>query len=116
MRIHILFSILLFLIIKESISNGTEGTGGTGSTTSYVFKIDLKKYEKCTVPSSDRHIIFDSSEFNKDEEIYFKITADIFNKDEILYQFFDDAAVMLILILIKRLNVQKQIKNIIMEM
>ena len=92
MRIHILFSILLILIIKESISD--DGTGGAGSTTSYVFKIDLKKYEKCTVPSSDRHIIFDSSEFNKDEEIYFKITADIFNKDEILYQFFDDAAAM----------------------
>ena len=33
---------------------------------------------------------FDSSEFKKDEEIYLKITADKFNEDYLLYQFFDD--------------------------
>ena len=84
---HILFSILFLFIIKESLSD-PEGT------ISYVFKIDLKKYEKVTVPATDRVIIFDSSDFKKDEEIYFKITADSFTKDYLLYKFFDDGRSM----------------------
>ena len=84
MRIHILFSILLILIIKESISDATEET----------ITIDLKKYERITVPASESLIIFDSSEFKKDEEIYFKITADKFYSKYILYKFFDDGEAM----------------------
>ena len=80
MRIHILFSILLILIIKESISDETE------ETTIY----DLKRYERVIVHSPESLIIFDSREFKKDEEIYFKITADKFNDDYIYYKFFDD--------------------------
>ena len=88
MRIHILFSILLILIIKEYISEGRR------TTTTYVFKVDLKKYEKVIVPSSEDHIIFDSSEFKKGEKIYFKITADKFYSKYILYKFFDDGEAM----------------------
>ena len=87
MRMHILFSILFLSIIKESLS-GAEGT------ISYEFKIDLKKHEIVTVPATDRVIIFDSSDFKKDEEIYFKITADSFTKDYLLYKFFDDGRSM----------------------
>ena len=87
MKMQILFVILFTFIIKESLSDGA-------GTTSYVFKIDLKKYEKVTVPSSDAHIIFDSSDFKKGEEIYFKVTADSFNEDYLLYKFFDDGASM----------------------
>ena len=84
---QILFVILFTFIIKESLSDGA-------GTTSYVFKIDLKKYEKVTVPSTEDHIIFDSSDFKKGEEIYFKVTADSFNEDYLLYKFFDDGASM----------------------
>ena len=84
---QILFVILFTFIIKESLSDGA-------GTTSYVFKIDLKKYEKVTVPSTEDHIIFDSSDFKKGEEIYFKVTADSFNDDFLLYKFFDDGASM----------------------
>ena len=84
---QILFVILFTFIIKESLSDGA-------GTTSYVFKIDLKKYEKVTVPSTEAHIIFDSSDFKKGEEIYFKVTADSFNEDYLLYKFFDDGASM----------------------
>ena len=80
---QILLSILFVFIIKESLSE-----------TIYDVKIDLKKYEKVTVSSSDNHIIFDSSDFKKDEEIYFKITADSFTKDYIEYKFYDEAAPM----------------------
>ena len=82
MRIHILFSILLILIIKESISDETEEI------------YDLRRYERITVNASETLIIFDSSEFKKDEEIYFKITADKFKDDYIYYKFFDDFDIM----------------------
>ena len=61
---------------------------------------------------------FDSSEFKKDEEIYLKITADKFNEDYLLYQFFDDNSMSNIdldWILLKRLHFQKQITKIVME-
>jgi hypothetical protein len=91
MKMQILFVILFTFIIKESLSDGAGS--GTG-TISIIFKIDLKKYEKVTVPSSDLNIIFDSSDFKKGEEIYFKVTADSFNEDYLLYKFYDDGASM----------------------
>jgi hypothetical protein len=50
MKMQILFVILFTFIIKESLSDGAGS--GTG-TISIIFKVDLKKYEKVTVPSSD---------------------------------------------------------------
>jgi hypothetical protein len=88
MKMQILFVILFTFIIKESLSDES------GSRTTYEFKIDLKKYEKVTVPSTEDHIIFDSSDFKKGEEIYFKVTADSFNEDYLLYKFYDDGASM----------------------
>ena len=64
MRKHILFSILFISIIKEILWDG--------GTIRYIFKIDLTKHDKVIVLSSDGYIIFDLSEFKKDEEIYFK--------------------------------------------
>ena len=93
MRIHLLFAILFVLIINGSSSEGEEQTETEGNI-SYTFKVDLKKHKKVTVPASDRLIIFDSSDFEKGEEIYFKITADSFNKDYLLYKFFDNGVSM----------------------
>ena len=77
MRIYILFYMLFAFIIKD-LSICIE------------FKNNLKKYGK--VVTSDYYIIFDSSDFKKDEEIYFKITADSFDENYLLYKFFDDEA------------------------
>ena len=79
MRIYILFYILFAFIIKD-LSIYIE------------FKNNLKKYGKIT--TLDYYIIFDSSEFKKDEEIYFKITANSFLEEYIKYKFFDDEASM----------------------
>ena len=95
MRIHLLFVILFVLIINESLSEGEADTvTETEGNISYTFKIDLKKYKKVTVPASDELIIFDSSDFDIGEEIYFKIIADSFNKDYLLYKFFDNGVSM----------------------
>lgn len=63
--------------------------------TSYYNDVDLKKYDKITVPVSsssdnERFIIFDSSDFSEGSKIYFKITATDFIYDEIYFEFFDD--------------------------
>ena len=95
MRIHLLFVIIFFLIINESLSEGEADTvTETEGNISYTFKVDLKKHKKVTVPASDELIIFDSSDFDIGEEIYFKITADSFNKDYLLYKFFDNGVSM----------------------
>ena len=52
--------------------------------------VDLKKYGKITVSSNKEKIIFDSSEFKEDEEIYFKITADFFIQENIHFEFLDN--------------------------
>ena len=75
---QILFVILFTFIIKESLSDGS------GSGTTYVIKIDLKKYEKVTVPSTEAHIIFDSSDFKKGEEIYFKVRVSFERRNNVL--------------------------------
>ena len=75
MSIYILFYMLFAFIIKD-LSICIE------------FKNNLKKYGK--IITSDSYIIFDSSDFKIDEEIYFKITADSFHEEYIQYKFFDD--------------------------
>ena len=60
-------------------------------------EVDFKKEGSYTVGSDkigmDRWAIFDSSSFNKGDEIYFKITADYFNSNYLDFFFFDDAEV-----------------------
>ena len=61
--------------------------------TQYYAIADLKKYDKTTVQGgngAEKFIIFDSSEFSKGDKIYFKITADNFESEEIYFEFFDD--------------------------
>ena len=50
----------------------------------------LKKYEKITIPSGNNIAIFDSSEFDKGDTIYFKITATSFIDEKLYYEFYDN--------------------------
>ena len=51
---------------------------------------DFGKYEKTYVSSTDGYVVFDSSEFNTGDNIYFKITCSYFVLDYIEYEFLDD--------------------------
>ena len=55
------------------------------------YKVDLKKYGKVTVKGEgDDYIVFDSSGFKTNAEMYFKISAKKFIYPEVDYEFFDD--------------------------
>jgi hypothetical protein len=55
------------------------------------YKVDLKKYGKVTVKGEgDDYIVFDSSGFKANAEMYFKISAKKFIYPEVDYEFFDD--------------------------
>ena len=51
---------------------------------------DFGKYEKASVSSTDGFVVFDSSEFNTGDHIYFKIKCSYFLLDYIEYEFLDD--------------------------
>ena len=75
----------------------------------FTSEVDFKKEGYYTVGSDkigmDRWAIFDSSSFNKGDEIYFKITADYFNSNYLDFFFLMMQKFLLILILY-------QIKNL----
>ena len=86
MKLNLLFSLILKTLIihvltQEEVSSLRKIEALT---------VDLKKYGKITVSSSKTNITFDSSEFEKDEKIYFKITATRFTNEVIYFEFFDN--------------------------
>ena len=56
--------------------------------------VDFKKNGKHTTESSNEYgwAIFDSSEFKKGDEIYFKVTADHFTNNLLYFYFYDEPA------------------------
>ena len=83
MKSNSIFYFLLVILINNALMSTSE--------------VDFKKEGYYTVGSDkigmDRWAIFDSSSFNKGDEIYFKITADYFNSNYLDFFFFDDAEV-----------------------
>lgn len=98
MKLKIFYYLILKIIIinvlsqeeaelEEEIEEGLEEELEEKNIT---LTVNLKKKGKITVPLTENFIVFDSSEFNKDEKIYFKITSDFFIKKTISFEFFDD--------------------------
>ena len=79
MRVNLPFYVFYIFLIKYILLQGTYS--GTG------YDIYLEKYNKTYTQSS--YIIFNSTDFKLDEEIYLKISG-YFIEDYIEYQFFDD--------------------------
>ena len=86
MKFHLLF----YLIFKILIIHVLSQNGGSSPNQGDSLKVDLEKYKKTTVPYYKNYIVFDSSDFKKDEKIYFKITASRFLYDQIDFEFFDN--------------------------
>ncbi len=86
MKLKLLFS----LILKTLIIHVLTQEEGSSLRKIEALTVDLKKYGKITVSSSKTNITFDSSEFEKDEKIYFKITATRFTNEVIYFEFFDN--------------------------
>jgi len=87
------FILLFYLILKILIIHVLTQNGGSPSEhyALYDLAVDLEKYKKITISSYNFYIVFDSSDFKIDEEIYFKITAEGgFARPEIYYEFFDN--------------------------
>ena len=79
MRVNLPFYVFYIFLIKYILLQGTYS--GTG------YDIYLEKYNKTYTQSS--YIIFNSTDFKLDEEIYLKISG-YFKEQYIEYKFFDD--------------------------
>ena len=57
------------------------------------------------IANTEKWVIFDSSEFNKEDEIYFSVNSVKYSGKNLLFDFFDDLSnpKILIMILIKNL-------------
>ena len=84
------FKLFFYLIFNVLIIHVLTQKKGLSLRKTEEFTVDLKKNEKITVSSSKEKIIFDSSEFKKDENIYFKITAEVFKEKIIEFEFLDN--------------------------
>ena len=82
--------LLFCLILKNLIIHVLAQQKSSSLRKADALTVDLKKNGKITVPSSKTNITFDSSEFEKDEKIYFKITATRFTNEVIYFEFFDN--------------------------
>ena len=88
---------------KKELANGIQGkylalmpqcagevTVGSTSMPSTQDKDIVKKNSEINVKSSEGGFIFDSSDYNVGDKIYFKIKAKDFYEDNLFYEFFDD--------------------------
>ena len=84
------FKLLFYLILNILTIHVLTQKKGWSLRKTEDLTVDLQKNGKISVPSGTEKIIFNSSEFKKDEEIYFKITAEKFNDERIYFEFLDN--------------------------
>ena len=83
------FKLLFYLIFNILTIHVLTQKKGSSLRKTEDLTVDLQKNGKISVPSGTKKIIFNSSEFKKDEEIYFKITAERFIDERIYFEFLD---------------------------
>ena len=79
---YLIYNILIIQVLTQEKGSSLRKTE--------TLSIDFQKNEKITVHLNKEKIIFNCSEFKKDEEIYFKITAKRFIDEKIKFEFLDN--------------------------
>jgi len=86
LKLKLLFYLIYNILIIQVLTQEK----GSSLRKTETLSIDFQKNEKITVHSNKEKIIFNCSEFKKDEEIYFKITAKRFIDEKIKFEFLDN--------------------------
>lgn len=98
MKLKIFYYLILIILIINILSQEEEDLGEKlneefddfYNKKNITLTVNLTKQEKITVDDLESFIVFDSSKFDINEKIYFKLTADFFIEKNIYFEFIDE--------------------------